>query len=114
MDLYYDKNGKPLDLMTAARLFGNPDYKKVARTELGFSNGTVCVSTVWIMLDHNFFGGKPLIFETMVFGGRLDQFQLRYSTEAEALAGHAMMVDAVRLDRSVRKFERVIERMSYV
>jgi len=30
------------------------------------------VSTVFLGLDHQFGEGKPLLFETMVFGGKLD------------------------------------------
>jgi predicted cobalt transporter CbtA len=55
------------------------------------------VSTVWIGIDHRFGDdGPPLIFETMVFNraegwGELDCE--RYSTEAEAVAGHAAMCE---------------------
>jgi hypothetical protein len=53
------------------------------------------VSTVFLGLDYGF-GGRPLVFETMVFrrgsGCECD----RYSTRAEALAGHAAMVERAR------------------
>lgn len=69
------------------------------------------ISTVWLGLDHSF-NGKPLIFESMVFKrpgmlARLKQRffpsrlfsrlgdsleQDRYSTEAEAIAGHEVLV----------------------
>lgn len=67
-------------------------YKRVAITRL--SDGKV-VSTVWLGLDHNYFGGPPLIFETMVFPSEDDwtaEDSDRYSTEAEARAGHEAMV----------------------
>jgi len=54
------------------------------------------VSTVWLGLDHCFGDGPPVIFETMVFTTKesLDDLDCkRYSTEAEALAGHAKMVE---------------------
>lgn len=35
----------------------------VART----ANGVVFVSTVFLGIDHNYFGGRPLLFETMSF-----------------------------------------------
>lgn len=51
------------------------------------------VSTVFLGLDHNFSrSGPPLVFETMVFGGPMDQEQQRYSTWEEAEAGHDEMV----------------------
>jgi len=60
--------------------------------------GKVNVSTVWLGLDHQWGDGPPLIFETMVFGGRgkLADAQQRYATREQALAGHAEMVRAVR------------------
>lgn len=50
--------------------------------------GEVHVSTVFLGMDHGF-GGMPLLFETMIFGGELDQFQDRYPTWDMAVAGHA-------------------------
>lgn len=69
------------------------DQKRVAETTL--PNGR-WVSTVWLGLNHQYGDGPPLIFETMVFPNQKDMGELdcdRYSTEAEALAGHAAMVD---------------------
>lgn len=76
------------DLMTWARWFENGD-RVVAKTPLPGCE----VSTVFLGLDHRFGPGSPLLFETMVFGGPFDQEQERYSTWAEAEAGHARMVD---------------------
>ena len=53
----------------------------------------VSVSTVFLMLDHNYIpGGPPMLFETMIFGGDHDQYQDRYTTKAEALIGHEKAV----------------------
>ena len=57
------------------------------------------VSTVWLGLNHQYGDGPPLIFETMVFGGDGDSRECeRYSTEAEALAGHKAMVARLRTE----------------
>lgn len=55
---------------------------------------TIRVSTVFLGLDHSFGrpGQGPILFETMVFGGRHDGAQARYATWDEALAGHWRMV----------------------
>jgi hypothetical protein len=59
--------------------------------------GAVRISTVFLGLDHNFNPhGPPILFETMIFGGTHDQYQDRYATKAEALAGHARAVNMVR------------------
>lgn len=51
------------------------------------------ISTVFLGIDHNFFpGGRPLLFETMIFGGPHHHYQDRYSTRDEAIAGHLIAV----------------------
>lgn len=60
------------------------------------------VSTVFLGLDHGFaryFGGstKPVLFELMIFGGPLSDWQERYTTWEAAVAGHEQ---AVRLARA--------------
>lgn len=50
--------------------------------------GDIMVSTVFLGLDHSFGKGEPLLFETMIFGGKNDQYQKRYSTWDEAEIGH--------------------------
>jgi hypothetical protein len=75
--------------------------KRVAETTL--PNGR-WVSTVWLGLDHSFRSGPPLIFETMVFPNQGDMGDLdcdRYSTEAEALAGHARLCEKWAVDEPV-------------
>lgn len=52
----------------------------------------VTVSTVFLALDHNHFGGEPVLFETMVFGGPHNETQWRYHSHPEALQGHAQAV----------------------
>jgi hypothetical protein len=59
----------------------------------------VRVSTVWLGLDHGFKFGEdalPVIFETMIFGGQFDNYQIRYHTEDEARRGHAEVVADLR------------------
>lgn len=50
--------------------------------------GKVLVSTVFLGLDHSWTGGKPLLFETMIFGGKHDGYQTRCSTWDEAIEQH--------------------------
>ena len=64
--------------------------------EIPFDGYSVTVSTVWLGMDHSFGDGPPLIFETMVFGGELDQECDRYTTEEQAQQGHAAMVARVQ------------------
>lgn len=90
---YYDRAGNPIDTDTFRRMW--PVQQRVAFDRIG----DVDISTVWLGLDHNFSGeGPPLIFETMVFGGRHDQEQQRYATEQAALFGHSLWVAHIRLE----------------
>lgn len=74
------------DLMVWAEWFETAK-RHVALDELP---GGVKVSTVFLGLDHSFgFSGAPILFETMIFGGEHDQYQDRYATREEAIAGHA-------------------------
>lgn len=55
------------------------------------------ISTVFLGLDHSFTpGAKPVVFETLVFGGPLSDEMVRYCTYDEAEAGHAAMVERVK------------------
>jgi len=94
--------------------------RQVRLTELGFG---VYVSTVFLGLDHGFFG-PPRLFETMVFyprpegpmelfGRRMSDeegtMQYRYGTYDEAEEGHARIVAVVEkyLESVPRRLGRV-------
>jgi hypothetical protein len=81
----------------------NDSVRRVGYTKL---NGLV-VSTVFLGIDYRFGYGPPLFFETMIFRGTpnaeiekiqrgFDQYQTRYSTWDEALAGHNQIVTIIR------------------
>jgi hypothetical protein len=53
------------------------------------------VSTVFLGIDHQFYNGPPLLFETMVFGGDLDQTCRRCSTWDEAVEQHETILSEV-------------------
>lgn len=55
--------------------------------------GSVRVSTVFLGLNHQFGDGPPILFETMVFGGVLDDLTCRYSTWDEAEKGHQAILE---------------------
>jgi hypothetical protein len=58
--------------------------KQVARDTFG----QTLVSTVFLGIDHNHYGGEPILFETMIFGGKHDGYQTRCSTWDEAIEQH--------------------------
>jgi hypothetical protein len=85
----------PVDQDTWARWVTTTD-RQVARTAVAPDS---LVSTVFLGLDHNWGDGPRQLFETMVFGGPLDQECVRYATWAQAEAGHQAMVAAVLAHR---------------
>lgn len=89
MSRYYDIDGKPVSLNEWMRAY--KDDRRIGDTTLADGKR---VSTVFLGLDHQFGDGPPLIFETMVFPSNsyAELDCKRYTTKAEAIAGHAAMV----------------------
>jgi len=88
-----DAKGEPVpaELMEWARWF------ETGNRILGQDKiGDVLVSTVFLGLDHSFGDGPPLLWETMIFGGKHEGYQERYSTKAEAQAGHSKALALAR------------------
>lgn len=57
----------------------------------------IFISTIFLAWDHSWEdGGTPILFETMIFGGKHDQYQERYSTWVEARKGHKRAVNLVK------------------
>ena len=69
----------------------NVNQKKVKQDTIG----DILVSTVFLALDHGFGSKKPLLWETMIFGGEHDQYQDRYSSYEDALKGHQQALDLI-------------------
>lgn len=80
------------DMLKWAEWFGSRDGKNPKRVALIEKDG-IRVSTVFLGIDHGFGEGyAPVLFETMIFGGKEDEYQERYCTWEEAEAGHAKAV----------------------
>lgn len=90
--MYFDINGKPYTgrTMEEITLKWCADFEEANRN-IGKTDvlGFIHVSTVWLGLNHEWGGGRPKIFETMIFViGNGDYYCQRYSTKAEATYGH--------------------------
>jgi hypothetical protein len=83
-----------VDVHTWARFFGNIDNRRIGQDI--FDN--VRVSTVFLGFNHNMHStGNPVLFETMIFGGPLDSSQWRYTSYADAEAGHKCAVNQAKI-----------------
>lgn len=87
MSGYYNRAGEAVTDIAGLALFG--EDRRVAFTQV---TKDVSVSTVHLVMDHAWGGGRPLIFETMVFGGEDDTWCARYATEPQASTGHEAVV----------------------
>lgn len=85
---FWDREGQPItELADWAVLY--EARRSVARTEVAEG---VAVSTIYMGHDMGFgMADRPLIFETMVFGGPLHHAQWRWPTMDDAIAGHDMV-----------------------
>jgi hypothetical protein len=72
--------------------FDQQENRRVAHDVIGNTS----ISTVFLGLDHGFGQGLPVLWETMVFGGPLDEEQERYTSREAAETGHRLMVDRVK------------------
>jgi hypothetical protein len=114
---WYRRDGTPYTgpnaMVESSADLGNFEYKVVKQEFLWWG---AWLSTVWLGLDHRWGKGPPLIFETMLFtpfqypsfiyGEKVHIFRgeldcERYSTEEEAIEGHAQMKkNWSRIDRA--------------
>lgn len=83
----------PVLCRSAEAAMQSVDERCVAREE---ATPDITVSTVFLALDHQWGDGPPMLFETMVFGGLLNEEMGRYSTWEQAEEGHKDMVNRVR------------------
>ncbi len=80
-------------LLEWGQWFENFDNRIVEQTMVD----DVKVSTMFLGIDHNFaLTGRPLLFETMIFGGEHDQYQIRCATYDEAKIMHTRALWLVR------------------
>lgn len=94
---FYNRDGKEISQEEWAELKNDYDYAKIGHFETLANGEKIRVSTVWLGINYNLnLDGDPVLFETMVFGGRNNGLMRRYSTELEALLGHSEIVDIVQ------------------
>ena len=99
--IIFDLNGHPLpgDIVEQARAFEelrrNGENHFV--TSMWWQDTPLEVSTVYLGVNHQYFDGPPLVWETMLFGGldRKGKWQCRYTTRAAAFTAHQAVVECL-------------------
>ncbi len=93
-----DKKPVALDNLDDLTFMNDDEMRRVAFDDIGPFN----ISTVFLFINHNYTGGKPVLFETMVFQNDSqvydEDFELmdRYCTWDEAINGHKKICNDVR------------------
>ena len=91
------------DLLTWAAWYEHSPNRIVRQTTIN-RRKHILVSTVFLALNHDFRGTNAGIwFETMVLGGGMNDYQVRYATWEEAELNHAKVVGYARHARQSRR-----------
>ena len=91
-----DENKKPVkaSIEESLKLYDDLDMKITRQERI---NDDIRVSTVFLGFDHAWIGQPgPVLWETMIFGGEHDQYQERYTSHEDALAGHERAVELAK------------------
>ena len=87
-----DEQGNPFPVDDLAPGIFADNRRVVGNTTVGAQR----VSTVFLVIDHGFGMGPPVLWETMVFGLPGDEPQWRYTSKDDAMLGHARLVAQLR------------------
>lgn len=104
---FYKLIGKqivPCTLLAFGQSFSFEDNSRKVRKDRATRHAFV--STVFLGLDHSWGYGQPVLFETLVFGGPLNNLMDRYCTFDEAVAGHEAMLKRVKKARYYKAKKR--------
>lgn len=101
--MYFDPDGQPFDgdenaqtnrWMALKKDITNPEvYLKAA---LAWEQNYAIVCTSYMGINHNYLGGPPLVWETMISAnGDWTEYQWRYCTRNAAKIAHQTIIDAL-------------------
>lgn len=76
----------------ANALLASATDRMIAKTLITTDRGRIEISTVFLVCDHGWGDGPPILWETMVFGGPDDLECRRYRSRDDAIAGHTEVV----------------------
>jgi len=84
--------------------YGFQGLREDRKTVDRYESKNLVVSTVFLGLDHSF-EGSPVLFETLVSGGNLDEEMDRYHSWEEAVKGHNNMLKLCGIEVKKKKKE---------
>lgn len=94
---YYTKYKRVFPCESLDNLKNRFENKTLSMVRQNQVSKKVWISTVFIPINMRYFGeGPPIVYETMIFGGKHDQLQIRYSTYKEVLNSHRKLVKKLK------------------
>ena len=109
MVIWYGTDGAPISAEDANSLLGDILSRRMAYTTIFTTNGEITVSTVFLVLDHSHGDGPPVLWETLVGGGPMDQDMSRYTSAEAAADGHMETLSLIRSALDVANTELLLE-----
>ena len=88
-----NENNEPYQVDLVNMDFEKLESQKIVKT---YEFDDILVSTVFLGLKHGVLDGKPVLFETMIFGGEHSDIQWRYTSYDDAVASHNRIVECVK------------------
>lgn len=108
MGKYYILKGTeviPASVEQWAESFNDRENRIVEQNHIG----EILISTVFLGLDHSWNAGDPpMIFETMIFEGKYDEYQERCSSYKQALKMHKRAYDLVYRSQQISLWKLAI------
>lgn len=106
-DKWILKDGIPVecrDILVWAKWFEENRKERIVKQD---TVGNLFVSTVFLGLDYGFFGGKPILYETMIFDeskGGEGIYSERYCTKEESLKNHEKLLVDIQEGKDVSNY----------
>lgn len=110
-DHYYilDGDNRPRPIKHQGEFYDFIQEKRVSRrimvTKLINPTRSVMISTIFMHIDHNFsrkVGPHPVLYETLVFGGPLNEHRMMSVAAEQAVEAHKHLTDMVFLEDSTQ------------
>lgn len=90
---FFNQASQPMTFQAWVIAMLDFEARCIRRDELEVDGGKVTVSTVWYGVDQSWGAAeRPMIFETMVFGGLLDEQRMLAADREAAIHAHEELV----------------------
>jgi hypothetical protein len=105
--MFFDRHGSRIDVLTWGRMYEDFEGRVIQKTTVG----DTVVITVWLGMDE--YGTEPpLIFGSVIHGGKRWEHEARSATEQDALVAHGNLVHLAEQIEKLRNDKALLARTS--